>query len=399
MKILMLTPYLPYPLYSGGQTRSFNLIKNLSKNHDITLFSFIRNDNERQYLKNLAPYCQKIKVFKRRTAWSLVNIILAALTPFPFLVVIYLSRTLRNALIEELGLDNYDLIHAETFYVMPNIPASKTPVLLVEQTIEFQVYQHFMNELQNPLLKLPLWLDVQKVKFWEKYFWNKASKVIAVSQNDKEKMLSHNPALGVEIVPNGVDTEFFKVESKYKSKSINKSPTILYVGNFRWLQNREAVEILIKEIWPLIKKQLSNSKLWIVGIGIDRMKKLLDKDINFNGQIEDIRLAYRNADLVLAPIRGPGGTRLKVLEAMAAGCPVVTTPVGIEGIGATDNEEVIIAKTNEELAQMAVKVINNPELKNTMILKARKFITQNYDWSKITHRLEKIYENVCQKNT
>ncbi|MCL4415668.1 MAG: glycosyltransferase [Actinobacteria bacterium] len=251
MKILMLTPYLPYPLFSGGQTRSFNLIKNLSQNHEISLFSFIRSDQEKVYIKYLAPYCKKIIVFKRRPAWSLTNVFLAGFTLYPFLVVIYLSRKLKTFLSEELHREKYDLIHAETFYVMPNLPKTSIPTLLVEQTIEYRVYQHFVDNFPLFFLKPLLRLDVQKVKYWESYYWKKAKQVIAVSEDDKKKMKSLIPNLSPSVVPNGVDPQIFSNRTKKLTKFI-KSPIILYVGNFKWLQNREAVQILIEKIWPKI---------------------------------------------------------------------------------------------------------------------------------------------------
>src|SRR3990167_1058896 len=121
MKVLMITPYLPYPLYSGGQIRSYNLLKALEK------------------------FCKKIEVFKRRKAWSVVNILVSGFSFYPFLVAIYYSLSLRKRIKEELFQNKYDLIHAETFYVMPNIPPSKGPILLVEQTIEYLVYEHFLE--------------------------------------------------------------------------------------------------------------------------------------------------------------------------------------------------------------------------------------------------------------
>lgn len=388
----MLTPYLPYPLFSGGQTRSFNLIKNLAKHHDITLFSFIRTDEEKSYIKYLSPLCKKILVFKRRPAWGLLNIIISAFTLYPFLVVIYLSRTLRSILLKELESQNYDLIHAETFYVMPNIPKTKIPTLLVEQTIEYQVYQHFVVNSAPIFLKPILWLDVLKVKFWESYFWKKSDKVVAVSEDDKIKMKKLVNSLDVEVVPNGVDSVSFSNVSKNIKK--NKSPTILYVGNFKWLQNREAVEILIKKIWPILVKEIPDLRLWIVGRGIDNLRKLESEGIIFDETVTDIKTAYRKADVVLAPIRGPGGTRLKVLEAMASGCPVVTTPIGIEGIEATNRKDVLIGENEQELAKLTIKVLNDKKLRKELVEEGKKFVEKNYDWLKITEKLEKIYQDV-----
>jgi len=172
MRILMLTPYLPWPLNSGGQIRTYNLLKNLAHKHEISLFSFIRDDDERKYIGKLKPYCRKIMLFKRtQSPWALRNILLAGLTPYPFLVCIYLSKAAKDALRQELNQEKYDIIHAETFYVMPNIPATEIPTLLVEQTIEYLGYQTYTEQTAMPFLRPMLYIDVIKLKFWEKLFW------------------------------------------------------------------------------------------------------------------------------------------------------------------------------------------------------------------------------------
>lgn len=390
MKILMLTPYLPFPLLSGGQTRSYNLIKHMAKKHDITLCSFIRTNDENQYVEFLKRFCRSIIVVKRRPAWTPINMLLAALTPYPFLVSLYISLTLRKILMKQLAEKDYDLIHAETFYVMPNIPRTNVPILLVEQTIEYRVYQHFVESFRFPIVKALLWIDVLKIRFWERYFWRRASRVVAMSEADALEMRKLVPNIHVNLVPNGVDIETFSPVRREPPTS----PTILYIGNFKWLQNREAVDVLLSSIWPKIKAEIPSARLLIVGRGLAALKSRPDESITFDESVKDIRESYKSASVMLAPIRGPGGTRLKILEAMASGCPVVTTPVGIEGIDATPGKEVLVGHSVKELVQATVELLQNPSLQERLVQQAYALVKNKYNWKKIGEELDQIYQEV-----
>jgi polysaccharide biosynthesis protein PslH len=393
MKILMLTPYLPFPPSSGGQIRSYNLIKQLSKKHEITLFCYIRNKGEEKFIPELKKYCKKIRVFGRRRAWSPLNVILAGLTQYPFLVCIYLSRSFRKAVSEELAGSHYDLIHAETFYVMTNIPETKTPTLLVEQTIEYLVYKHYVESLKNPIFRWLLSIDVAKLKFWEKYFWAKADGVVAVSEEDKKEMLDLDPKLKVDIVPNGVNLDFFKIKNSWN----DKNPRILFVANFKWLQNIEAVKLLLDHVFPIINRKDPGVRVWIVGQHIP--KEILDyksENILIDNLKEDdqegIRNAYFEASAFVSPLRGPGGTRLKHFGAMAAGLPLVTTSVGAEGLGAKDGREVIVKDDPEGLADAVLRVLNDPTYAKNIADNARRLVEEKFSWYKMGEYLDKIYE-------
>ncbi len=392
MKILMLTPYLPYPLMSGGQTRSYNLIKNLADKHEITLFSLIKDESEKKYIPELEKYCRKVKVFKRpKTPWNLRNILLTGFGPYPFLVIRNLVPEERDAVGIEMANEKYDLIHAETFYVMPHIPRTNTPVLLVDQTIEYLVYKHYVEE-QSPFFLRPLlWIDILKLRFWETYYWRRSKKVVAMSEADAHEMKKLIPSLDVEIVPNGVDISYFSAIKREEGKTRK----ILYVGFFSWMQNAEAAEDLILRVWPRIKERIKNVSLWIVGKNItDRIKSFASKDIEVTESIRDIRDAYRTSSVLVAPIKGPGGTRLKILEAMASSLPVVTTPVGAEGLGLKDGREALIRKSAEELSDAAVEVLKNRQLALRLGSFGKKFVEENYGWGKSSELLDSLYKEV-----
>lgn len=393
MKILMLTPYLPYPLQSGGQTRSYNLIKRLvGLGHEITLFSLIKDESEKKYVSELEKFCKEVKVFKRsKKPWTLNNIFRTGFSSFPFLVIRNWAGGEKKAVEKKITEGNFDLIHAETFYVMPHIPKTDIPIVLVDQTLEFLVYQHFADNFKIPFLKQLLYVDVRKLKYWEFKYWKMAKRVISMSADDREIMLKEVPGLKVEIVPNGVDTSFFsqKIVSKLKD------PVILYLGNFTWMQNREAVEVLVEKVWPKIKEELPNSKLWIIGKNSrDFFKDLESSDVKVD-EVEDVRTAYQAASVLVAPIYSGGGTRLKNFETFASGLPVVTTSIGIGGTEAEDGKEVIIRDDPDEIAKATVELIKDEKLYKRISENALKMVKEKYDWDPIAKKLNDIYMEVA----
>ena len=392
MKILMLTPYLPYPLISGGQIRTYNLLKHLSRSHQITLFALVKSKQERQYLHQLQPYCHKIQLFKRtQKPWALRNIILAGLTPYPFLVTRNWPLTMKRAVKQELSSATYDLIHAETFYMMPNIPQTNIPIILVEQTIEYFGYQDYLRQAPWPLKPL-LAFDVAKIKFWERYYWQKADKLITMSEEDKtfiQQSLS-SQSLNLDVVANGVDLEYF---SQLKKK-LPSQPTVLFVGTFKWLPNIEAVELIVDQIWPLILKQLPQAKLKIVGFSPTPKIQAYAQDpsIEVLGGIPDIREAFATSHVLLAPIRSGKGTRFKVLEALITGTPVVATNLAVEGLRVEPGKNVLTADDPAQLAQLTIKVLQDLQLRQRLIRAGKQVVRRYYNWDIIAKHLDRIYQ-------
>ena len=233
--------------------------------------------------------------------------------------------------------------------------------------------------------------DVIKLKFWEKFYWKRAERLFAVSEDDKMVMQGEIPDIDVGVISNGVDLDFF--ESK---KVVKKSPPrILYHGNFKWMQNVEAVNLLVHEIWPKVKSEIKEVKLWISGRNIppeivEYSKK--DKDIEVTESIEDNRDAYKGSTLLVTPIRGPGGTRLKVLEAMASGLPVVSTPVGVAGLGIVEGKEALVSSNMDDLANMVIDLLKNKAKAERIGKAGKEFVKINFDWKGIVAKLNNVYD-------
>lgn len=397
MKILMLTPYLPYPLHSGGQIRTYNLLKFLSSKHQVTLFALIKDESEKRHVPELEKYCHKVKVFRRsKHPFTFNNIVSTALSSYPFLVIRNFVSQVTTELQKELEKEQYDLIHAETFYMMPHIPKTTVPILLVEQTIEYLGYESY-SQKAFPLLKPLLNIDIKKIKKWERYYWSFCNQLVVMSEDDKRYIATTiGSSRNIEVVENGVDAGWFD----QKKRQEPDLPTILSVGTFKWLPNVEAVTFLIKKVWPLVKKAVPSARLWIVGASptakIEAYAKQ-DPGITITGNIEDIRDAFARSHVLAAPVFSGKGTRYKILEALAAGTPVVATTTAVEGLGVTHGKEVLLSNDAEIMAQYIVKLFHSPATRKKMADKGKAFVKKRFDWQLISHKLDTIYQTMGKK--
>ena len=385
----MVSSFLPYPLFSGGHIRLYNILKNISKNNQVTLICEKRDYQTDQDIKEVKKVCHKLITVPRKLQWTISNVLKSGFSLNPFLVTGHTNSFMREKISEELK-QKFDLIHVETFYVMQNLPKVKIPIILVEHNIEYLVYERFAKTV--PFFIRPLLLlDVAKLKRSEKKYWSLATYVVTVSFKEKE-IIERSRAFDVEVIPNGVDPQSFKMtdpEKKFKTKE----KKILFIGDFRWIENRDSILWILKEIWPRIHNLNPLLKLWVVGKRIPKyIKSFEGESVNFDENApSDTSLIYQNSFALLSPIRVGGGTSFKILEAMAEGVPVITTQLGIEGIKAIPNIHVLTSESSDGLANAVLK-LEEPGLYKTIVQNAQKLIEEKYTWESISKKLEVLYK-------
>jgi len=392
----MITPYLPAPSQSGGQTRSFYLIKHLSKENNLTLICFTRDEKG---LSEIKPFCKKIVIVKRGKTWDLKKILRTGLSPYPFLISNYLSDELQEKIKEEIDTNQYDLIHTECFYLMPNIPETKIPIVLVDQTIEYAVYEHYTQTISGlkSLLKPLMWIDVMKLKYWEHYYWKKTHTVVAVSDEDKKVIARDTKRNDVEIIPNGIDKKYTDAQIQTKK---TKYPSIIYgVSNMKWMQNSECVELLLKKVWPEIKASIPDCKLYIIGrYAADKFGQFVSKDVvvteaGLDGEKNDPISYYQRSWLLVAPILSGNGTRTKFFEAMATSLPIITTKQGMEGIEIENKKHAYVVPFND-IAKTTVSLLNDKKTRNEIGREAKKLVSKHYTWEMSAKKLNTLYSQL-----
>jgi len=395
MRILLVSSYLPFPLFSGGHIRLYNIIKRLSeKNHEVTLVCEMRPNQTAQDVAEVAKICKFVFTVPRKKQWSMKNILQSGFSKNAFLITGHTNERMQEKIATLLQEHNYHLIHAETSYIVQNIPATNIPIILIEHNIEYLVYERFVKNVPfilRPLLRI----DVNKLRRYEEVLWKQATYIVTVSE--KEKQIIGLP--NISVVPNGVDTKIFQV--KKDLLITNKSQiSILFIGDFKWVQNRDSARWIIDDIYPKIGEYFQHARkisLWIVGKNIPNGIKNVsdDQTIIFDEDTQkSTERIFSDADVLLAPIRIGGGTQYKILEAMASGTPVITTPLGIEGIDAIDEKEVLVGQTSQDLARLTAKVIEDEGLYKSVAINARTFIEKNYTWEIVVEKLEAVYKKV-----
>lgn len=390
MKALWLTYDLPYPPHSGGSLRAYHLLKGMSQNHQIDLFSFIRREDQLQHLPELKKYCRRIETFKRPYVWSPRNILLSGFSTLPFASVGYYFQGAKKIIKEMLEDEKYELVHFLTFYPAVYLPFVKSlgyKTLMGNDNIEHRLYQRYADQQKFLPLRWLLAVDIFKIKKFEEKLWKLADVNVALSEGDA-KAVSKVTGKKCPVVQNAVDTVSFSEISKEPHEDL----VCLFVGDFTYRPNQDAVRWLIETILPTINNQQSTSNLLLVGRNpTDYIKNLASEDITVDDGVEDIRDAYAKADIFVVPLRVGGGTRLKILEAMAAGLPIVSTTVGAEGLDVTDGENILLADEPQEFAEQIATLLNNPALRDKIGNAGRLLVRQKYDWKQSVSKLNQVY--------
>lgn len=394
MNILFVSALLPYPLHSGGQIRVYNLIKGLSKKHSIHLFTFLRDESERDFFPQLS-FCASIQSVFRGRAWQPSYIARSVLSTYPFLFTTYALTSMKECIANELAKSHYDLIHIEPSYVWLSIPSHTLPLVVTEHNIEYQGYTGYISRFPIVPLRPFLYFDVLKLRMWEERIWKNASRIITVSDQDRKVIQRIVGREKIHVVPNGVDVAEFQYKPK---KTRSDSVILLFVGNFAWMQNRDAVNYLLKDIWPSVQVRFPKAVLRIVGKRAPRELKILvaKSRAQLLDDVEDISLEYQKADALMAPIWIGSGSRYKILEAMASGVPVITTSVGASGLDVETGHELLVANTADEFIHAIQILLSDTKLRTTLLEAARARIETSYSWETIAKELERVWEETCQ---
>ncbi len=397
MNILILTQKLMTSDVSGLAKRLYPFLKELKKmGHNITIISFYENDEEIENLAQCNEYYDKIIPVKYNRKIAYLRMLKALITHKPFKLEFVNTLKMKTTLKKELQENHYDVLYAHYYKMSTFLVPYKKYTRIVDLCDAFAIrYDKELALEKNPLKRFFIKQERQRMYNFEKKCIYTFNKCLYISETDRNYMAkTEYEKSKTDVVLNGVDTDYFAPQNN----TFNKYE-INYIGLMSYVANHDAVVYFIKNIYPLIKKQIENVTFKVIGANprpelINIAKQ--DKSIIVTGFVQDIREEIGSSCLSVAPVRIGAGIQNKILEAMSMGVPVVTTPFGAEGI--TNNEDVLLIANNEEqFANKVCKLLLDKNLRSQYAQKGREYCQQEFSWRAHSQRLSDILCNEYKK--
>jgi sugar transferase (PEP-CTERM/EpsH1 system associated) len=399
MRILFITDYLPYPLISGDRIRVYNLIRRIARQHQVSLVGFLQTPDEIVGVSHMQEFCYRVETVNLRRRHKLARVpglLRYVLAGIPFDFEFLHSNELANKIRRLVSAEDPDIIHIEQSRMalyLDTLPAGvHFKCILGLQNVAAVQYNRISHIALTPAKKMRAWLHGWMLRHWEPRYAERFDCCTTVSEVDRRLLVAANPRLQVDVVPNGVDTQ-----RNQPLAMEGTQPALLLIGNMSYAPCADGALWFCDQILPHIRRELSEVEVWIVGISPPpEVIRLGGDGVHVTGRVEDVVPYYRRSTVSVVPLRAGGGTRLKILEAMALGRPVVSTSIGCEGLDVVDGQHLLIADDPERFAEKTVRLLKDRALYQRIVAEARQLAVTRYDWDVIAGQLLDVYSKAVQ---
>lgn len=387
-KILYLTTRLPYPVIGGDKLRMYNILKQLKLlGYEITLVSLVTQDDDvKGAMEHNDFYSELITVpFNKKIAY--LYAVKAVFNDRPFIVEYFYNNKMQKVVDKLIREEHFDIITGYMIRIAPYLEKHHKKNIIIDFVDAVSMmYERRIKTVKSLWDKFKISIEYLKVKNYEKKCTKLFKSQIVISEADKEYISKYANVSNIEIVGNGVDTEY------YAPIETDKQNNICFVGSMQYIPNSEAAMYFATDVFPLIKKEIPDANFKIIGANprqeLFEATKNID-GIEITGRVVDVREYMKDCKVSVCPVKIAGGIQNKILEAMSMGIPVVTTPEGAEGINA-DKSILAVAKSNEEYAQKVIALLRDEAQNKEIGQKTREFILNNFSWCEIGKQLNDI---------
>ena len=406
MRIVWLSHLVPYPPAGGALQRAFYLLRHAAREHDVHLLALhqprlLPASALAHSIDVLADLCASVEVFPLPAERSALHRVATAAGSVwgaaPFDVAWLRSREMDASVQAWSAKPEIDLLHVDTIGLWPYARTWRSsPVVLGHHNVESDLVQRRAQREASSWRAVLLRRDAAKLRFVERGAARRAAVNLVVSELDGARLTEIAPGATVHVVPNGVDTDFWRPSLVPASTNV-----VAFAGTLGWYPNREAVEFLLADIWPALLATRPDRRLLLIGRdppAAATRAASRDPRVQVTGFVSDVRPHLQTASVVVCPIRIGGGTRLKVLDALAMEKPVVATAVAVEGLNLVNGTHYLRADTATEFAAQIERLERDPGLRAALGAAGRHHVVSRHDWRIVGQRLDAAFASAIVRS-
>jgi sugar transferase (PEP-CTERM/EpsH1 system associated) len=400
MKILWVKAGGLVPPDTGGKIRSYNILRELARQHSVTFFSFYSTHNNDLHpeLKSLfnRVVCVPLSLPAPKSLAEMREYGIRLLSSEPYGITKYCRPEVRSRLHALLKQETYDVILCDFMAAAGAIPWDcPTPKVLFTHNVEATIWRRHYEVASNRIWKAISWWEWRRMEAAEQRYLRLANQVLTVSEMDRDAFVRFVEPGKVTVIPTGVDVDYFQ------PMPVEETPnSLVFIGSMDWLPNEEGVLYFADAILPLIKQQCPGVSLEVVGRSPSRKLQALaarENRMRLTGWVEDIRPFVARGSICIVPLRIGGGTRLKIFEAMAMGKAVVSTSVGAEGLPVQSGENILLADTPNDFADSVISLLRDPNARKRLGTSARTLVQEKYSWPKVAESFVRTLQDVIAR--
>lgn len=392
MKLLFHANRFPYPPYRGDKLKIYNLAKQLSKHHELHLLTFLEDETDLQYMDQLSEVFAAVYLVKLPKHKVYFNSIKTLFSKTPIQVGYFESTEMATKVKELVAVQQYDAVHIQHIRLAQYWEDITSVPRILDLPDAFSLYWKRRIENSSGPSKLFAEMEFKRLKAYEQVL-NKFPLALVCSAEDKKYLETEQGLNNVALLPNGVDTTTFTNNPEIYPD--NK--TLLFTGNMDYAPNVNGVIYFVSEIFPHIVKAIPDARFIIAGQRpIEKVKALARENIIVTGFIPELVTMYKEATLLVSPLRFGAGTQNKVLEAMSMGIAVVSMEVGYEGLGIQNGQGVFKEMDPVKFAEKCVHLMQHPEERIACGKAGQKVIEDRYAWHTIAKQLEQYFQSIIK---
>jgi len=390
MNILFITHKMPYPPDKGEKIRAFNIIKHLSQNHKVFLYSLSDNKNDLYYIEKLNEYCASVNVYNICSFFSNLRAAMYLLTRYPFTFAYFFSYRMKKDIKKACKDKFFDMVFTYCSSSAQYVMGDESLIKCVDfMDIDSDKWKSYARKTKFPF-SLIYTIESKRLARWEKKINETFDISIVTTEKEKERFITIDPvhATKIIVIKNGVDFNYFEYHSA-KGRDLS----LIFSGQMDYLPNIDAVIYFYSKILPFIRKQVPNVSFYIVGRKPTATVRRICKKAIVTGYVKDIRNYLAKAAVCVVSIRISHGVQNKILEAMASGLPVVVTSEALEGIDAIPGKEIMVGNTPEEFALVVTELLQNVQKRELISKNAQEYVKRYHNWKINLSKLDIIFND------